>query len=148
MLAVTGLSASCDDGFYPADNVDGDEICYECSGASAGIIKCDDAGVPEEYDAGIEGTDDTGLAGLCPTGTLAGDFYWMEDNCVNECKEGCSDCNIDYDFCIDCESGYVWNDDWTCLPSVIGLLATTLVLLVVGVVFIVISFMKVNAAAK
>ena len=72
----------------------------------------------------------------------------MEDNCVNECKEGCSDCNIDYDFCIDCESGYVWNDDWTCLPSVIGLLATTLVLLIVGVVFIVISFMKVNAAAK
>lgn len=96
--------------------------------------------------------DDTGLAPLCPPSVSAGgatlSFVWMEDNCVNECKEGCQTCYIDYDFCTDCEPGYVWNDDFTCLPSVIGLLATTLFLLVVGVVFIVISFMKVNAAAK
>ena len=72
----------------------------------------------------------------------------MDNNCVIECKEGCQTCYIDYDFCLDCEPGYVWNDDYTCLPSVIGLLATTLFLLVVGTVFIVISFMKVNAAAK
>ena len=150
MLLATGVSITCEDGFYPNANNDGDDICYQCPGSEIGVIKCDDSNNAEELNEGIEGLRDDGLTALCPPTAFTGlvNLYWMDNNCVIECKEGCQTCYIDYDFCLDCEPGYVWNDDYTCLPSVIGLLATTLFLLVVGTVFIVISFMKVNAAAK
>lgn len=46
MLLATGVSISCEDGFFPSANNDGDDICYECPGASlGGVIKCDDSGI-------------------------------------------------------------------------------------------------------
>ncbi len=38
---------------------------------------------------------------------------------------GCADCTYDYDFCTDCSNGFVWNNDFTCIPAVIGLEAAS-----------------------
>ena len=144
LVALLGFASTldCEDGWYSFTHASGDDYCTQCA---AGVAKCDDTtGAVGDYDEAIDGVDDN-LAPLCG---ISGDLFWKDDDCSRECKEGCSTCVIDYDYCSDCDPGYVWNDDYTCLPSVIGLLAATLAILVVGLVFVVISFMKVNAAAK
>ena len=150
-MLIVSTFAACDQGYWTSVDSDGEDICTHCTDYELGVRKCDDAtgAVIEGLDDTLEGYDDD-YQGYCST-TVSGVPYikfWNDGKCMNDCKEGCQTCSIDFDYCTDCEPGYVWNADYTCLPSVIGLLATTLVLLIVGLVFIVISFMKVNAAAK
>jgi len=68
--------------------------------------------------------------------------------CQPKCKEGCKNCDIDYDYCTECENGYTWNNDFTCIPAVIGLQAASLAILVIGLVFGIISCCVVIRAKK
>ena len=141
ILFLTISVSPCDEGYYSAARADGGgNICYQCAD---GAKSCTDFATITAYLDEIDGVDST-PAPIC------GAYFYRKgiNGCGWECKEGCSECVADYDFCTSCDPGYVWNADYTCLPSVVGLLGATLVLLVIGVVAIIIAFVKVNAALK
>lgn len=139
-LQISVSTLSCKDGYY--DPGSGATLCEQCL-----IIytKCKSPG---------DGTIHSSISGYkMVSGALApycmGYFYNAKDNtCDPYCANGCSSCIVDNDFCLACYNGFVWNTDYTCLPSVIGLEAASLALLVISLVFLVIAFIQVNKARK
>lgn len=90
------------------------------------------------------------LVGDVTTPYCTGGLYYNKekDICSVECKTGCWQCVYDIDYCTECQNGFAWNPDYTCLPAVIGLSAASLALLTIGIVFLVISCCYVNKARK
>jgi hypothetical protein len=141
-LVFTGAAAiDCASGFYDLLAGSGTR-CYQCSW---GKTTCTTTN--HTYDKKLSGYTTTTAAPTpyCP----AGIGYNKEKNlCESVCKEGCSACVVDYDYCTECFNGYTWNPDNTCLPAVIGLEAASLAFLAIGLVFSVIGCCYVNKARK
>ena len=138
-LVQSSLSLSCGKGFYDG----GSTRCTQCTT------------IFTECTAAAKGTLNSRIAGanLDSTGSVvnwcaAGAYNKDKSQCESKCKDGCYGCLTDYDFCTDCHAGYAWNPDYTCLPSIIGLEAASLALLVLALVFLVIGCCYVNKARK
>lgn len=56
--------------------------------------------------------------------------------CDIYCKPGCLSCSVAYDFCSDCQQGYMWNSDYSCIPVIVPLEITTLVFMLIGTIML------------
>jgi hypothetical protein len=64
--------------------------------------------------------------------------YNSKTKICETCVKGCAVCAIDYDYCVECDAGYIWNPNFTCLNSVVGLSAASLAVLVIALILMVI----------
>ena len=63
-------------------------------------------------------------------------FYYNTEtgNCDVNCPIGCQ-CLYTTKFCTSCDPGFYWNSDYTCSPYVSALQVTTLIFLVIALIF-------------
>lgn len=140
LALVSTVAIDCPSGFY--DPGSGATRCVQCSEWKETCTASNST-----YYKRITGySTSTGTpVAYCPGGTT----YNKDKNvCQPACKDGCSGCTVDYDYCTSCFNGYIWNGDYTCIPAVIGLEAASLALLAIGLVFAVIGCCYVNKARK
>lgn len=140
-LQISVSALSCKDGYYDPGSGSYCLKCLfyytKCKSLADGTIRSSISGYKM-----ISGTP-------APYCMQSQHFYNAKDNtCDPYCATGCSTCAIDNDFCLTCDNGFVWNADYTCLPSVLGLEAASLALLVISLAFLVIAFIQVNKARK
>lgn len=92
ILFLTISVSPCDEGYYSAARADGGgNICYQCPDEAK---SCSAFGTITAYLDEIDGVDST------PAPICTGYVYRKGiKGCGWECKEGCSYCVADYDFC-------------------------------------------------
>lgn len=138
-IVQTTVALDCPSGYYDAGNPKC-ERCYQpfktCTAANNGTAPSTVVGWSTVADL---------PTAYCLT---TGSYNKEKDICTIECKAGCWSCSVDYDYCTECQNGFIWNPDYTCLPAVIGLSAASLALLTIGIVFLVISCCYVKKAIK
>lgn len=141
LLQISSYALSCPDGYY--DPGSGATRCEQCNYY---FSKCTEA---------TKGTFHSSITGIRKGGTTIADAYCYsggynskDNTCDGNCVAGCSYCLIDNDFCLMCENGYVWNSDFTCIPAVVGLEASSLALLFISLIFLIITCIQVNKARK
>lgn len=139
-LVCSAVALDCPSGYY--DPTGGATKCRRCPEYFTTCASAVNGTVVSTI------TGYTTASGLPVSYCSAGAYNKNTNQCQMECKTGCSSCLVDYDFCIDCQNGYLWNTDHTCLPAVIGLSAASLALLAVGLIFGIIGCCYVNKARK
>lgn len=145
MLFQATWALSCPTGFY--DPGSGATRCLRCP---IYFTECTDAyhGTVMKQFIGYT-TNVAAYIGIPISYCQGGLVYNKEkDVCQVPCKSGCSACVVDIDFCTDCESGHLWNTDFTCIPAVIGLEAGSLGISAISLVFLIISCCYINKARK
>lgn len=140
LLQLTS-SQTCTNGYYLPSGA------TRCSRCSEFFTTCTDAATGTIVTSLVGYTLVSGVATpYCPAGN--GNYNKNTNTCDTLCKLGCASCSVDYDFCTECDNGFTWNTDHTCLPAVIGLEAASLALLAISLVFLIISCCLVNKAKK
>jgi hypothetical protein len=142
LLQIASSALTCSKGYWDRATP-GENKCVKCAQY---MVDC--SSTPTVVVSSVSGyflnTTLNANIPYCATGY----YNKVSTNCEQFCKIGCSTCIIDYDFCTDCTNGFVWNNDFTCIPAVVGLEAASLALLTLGLVFLIISCCLVNKARK
>lgn len=152
LLFTETISLDCGKGYYLNPPISSVPVCFKCldlfSECTLGMVQGTKIGDPNIVGYTYAANGD--LARYCPIANFYFNTYYNknENICVIECKIGCKECYVDYDYCLRCESGYEWNKDYTCTPIKIGLQGASLALLALSLIFGLIGCIVVIRAKK
>lgn len=151
-VLITGtISIDCGTGYFSNPAYSALNMCYKCpdiySECAAGFVV--GTKISASNVVGYKYAANGDLVKYCPNANVyTATFYNKNENvCEIDCKEGCKECSYDYDYCIQCYPGYVWNN-YTCAPIAVGIQGASLAILAISLIFGLIACIFVIRAKK